>query len=135
MDVIYKRYTAGDYRQGDAANLDDRERVCKIKFDIRDLCLQPLQRERFVFLLGPRHNPAKPHNIKIVTKQYATYTENYFKGMETIKELYWEALRAPLDAVNFQRNPYLREAFRKSKLGKTTEERKATLSAMKGARK
>ena len=63
-----------------------------------------------------------------MSKQYATHIENYFKGMDTIKELYWEALRAPMDAVNFKRNPYLREAFKKRRLGKTKAERVNTLS-------
>ena len=76
-------------------------------------------------MLGPRYKPEKPHTIKIVTKQYPTYLENYFKGMETIKEMYWEALRAPDTPVNFQRNPYLREQFYKRKYGKTREERLA----------
>ena len=135
MHVDFKRYTAGDQRQNTDLNLDDRERVSKITFDLRDMNLQPLQRERFVFLLGPRYNPEKPHKIKIVTKQYATYIENYFKGMETIKELYWEALRAPMDAVNFSRNPYLREAFKKRRLGKTKAERVIKLAQLAKERK
>jgi len=123
LQAHYKRYTAGDYRQNNPNNLDDRERVSKIYFDLRDLHLQPLQRERFIFLLGPRHNPNRPHDIKIVSKQYATFTENYFKGMETIKELYWEALRAPGDAANLRRNPYLRDIFKRRAYGRTREER------------
>ena len=66
--VPYKRYTAGDYRHNDPRNIDDRERVAKIIFDLRELQLQPLQRERFIFLLGPRWNKEKPHQVKIVTK-------------------------------------------------------------------
>lgn len=67
-----------------------------------------------------------------MTKQYPTYLENYFKGFETIRELYWEALRAPLDPVNFRRNPYLREMYKKRVFGRTKEERVATIKAMKG---
>jgi len=40
-------------------------------------------------------------------------------------------LRAPNDAVNFRRDPYLREMYKKKKFGKTREERLATLSEMK----
>ena len=40
--VPFKRYTAGDYRQNDPRNIDDRERVAKIIFDLRELQLQPL---------------------------------------------------------------------------------------------
>lgn len=131
VNASYKRYTAGDYRQGDENNIDDRDRISKLKFDLRDLHLAPLQRERFIFLLGPRWNPKKPHDIKIVTKQYATFLENYFKGMGTIQELYYEALRAPADPVNLVRDPYLREKFIKKKFGRTKEERKATLRRLK----
>ena len=94
-----------------------------------------MQKERFIFLLGPRHNPKKPHDIKIVTKQYATFTENYFKGMQTIKELYWESLRAPADDANFKRDPYLREAILKKKFGKTREERLQTRAELKEFKK
>ena len=64
----YKRYTAGDIRQNNPNNIDDRERVSKLMINLRDLKLAPLQRERFIFLLGPRYNPKKPHEVKIVTK-------------------------------------------------------------------
>ena len=40
-------------------------------------------------------------------------------------------MRAPNDAVNFRRDPYLREMYKKKKFGKTREERLATLSEMK----
>ena len=131
----YKRYTAGDHREDNERNTDDRDRVSKLRFDLRHLNLQPLQRERFIFLLGPRYNPKKPHSIKIVTKQYPTFLENYFKGMETIKELYLESLRAPDDAVNFRRDPYLREKFIKKHIGKTKEERIEYIKKMKLAQK
>lgn len=127
LRVERKMYMAGDTRKHHPDNTDDRGRVCKVRFDIREMMLQPLQRERFIFLLGPRYNPDKPHEIKIVSKQYATYIENYFKAFELIKELYWEALRAPDTPANFQRNPYLRERITKRKLGRTKEERKAKL--------
>ena len=126
---------AGDRRQANERNTDDRDRVSKLRFDLRHLNLQPLQRERFIFLLGPRYNPKKPHSIKIVTKQYATFLENYFKGMETIKELYLESLRAPGDAVNFRRDPYLREKFIKKHFGRTKEERIETIKKLKLAQK
>ena len=50
--------------------------------------------------------------------------------METIKELYWEALRAPNDPVNFRQNPYLRDVFKRKKLGRTREERLAKKKAL-----
>ena len=79
--------------------------------------------------MGPRYNPKKPDMIKIVTKQYPTFLENYFKGMETIKELYIEALRAPADPVNLIRDPYVREKFMKKRFGRTRAER---IQSLKG---
>ena len=42
IDAAYKRYTAGDRRQHQYENPDDRERVSKLTFDIRQLNLAPL---------------------------------------------------------------------------------------------
>ena len=119
----YKRYTAGDYRQNNPMNTDDRDRVSKITGDLREFNLAPLQRKRFIFLLGARWDPKKPNHVKIVTKQYPTFLENYFKGLETIREIYWEALRAPADPVHFRADPYLKQKVMWRKLGRTKEER------------
>lgn len=37
--TLYKGYTSGDLRRNDPANLDDRDRVSKISFDLRDMNL------------------------------------------------------------------------------------------------
>lgn len=42
-----------------------------------------------------------------------------------MREIYWEALRAPSRCATFTRNPYRREQITKKMLGKTKEERKA----------
>jgi len=43
INVNYKRYTAGDVRPTEhVQNRDNRERVAKIRIDIRDLRLAPL---------------------------------------------------------------------------------------------
>jgi len=48
-----------------------------------------------IFLLGPRY---KNDNImKIVIDQYEDPIQNVNKGLEIVKELYFEALRAPMD--------------------------------------
>ena len=60
VQATYKRYVAGDIREDEPNNVDDRERVSKLRFKLSDLNLQPLQKERFIFLLGPRYNPKKP---------------------------------------------------------------------------
>lgn len=103
IKAYYKKYSAGDTRPED--NLDNRDRVvssmqlvliclqAKIWVDLRDLGLAPLQRERFIFLLGPRYKNS--HIVKLVCKQYNTFHENYMRVMEILREIYWESLRAP----------------------------------------
>lgn len=39
VNAEMKKYTAGDYRRNDESNLDDRDRISKIRFDIRDMQL------------------------------------------------------------------------------------------------
>lgn len=43
--------------------------------------------------------------------------------METLREIYWEAKRAPSINTTMLRNPYRREFLMKKMLGKTKEER------------
>ena len=49
--------------------------------------------------------------------------------MDIIKQMYWEALRAPSTWTTFNRNPYLREKTIKRLYGKTKDERKANMKA------
>jgi hypothetical protein len=120
----WKKYAAGDLREHEASDMmDRRSTVAKIRLDMRHLKLAHLQRERFAFLLGPRYDPRRPHTVKIVTKQYDTYNENFMRCNETLRELYWEALRAPDNDALFRRNPYRREKLIKLHLGKTKAER------------
>ena len=39
LNSEYKRYTAGDYRQNDPNNTDDRDRVSKIRFNLMEMGL------------------------------------------------------------------------------------------------
>jgi len=103
--------------------MERREVVAKIKVDMRDMKLAHLQRERLAFLLGPRWSPRRPHLVKIVTNQYPTHTENFVRANETLRELYWEALRAPTYNALFRRNPYRREKLLKHHFGRTKAER------------
>ena len=98
---------------------------------MRDMNLFPMQRERLIFLLGPRYKPEKPHRLKIVVKQYPDFEDNCNKAFEILKELYWEALRAPEDKTNWKKNPYLKEKTIKKLFGKTAEERKINKAAWK----
>ena len=51
--------------------------------------------------------------------------------LEQLREIYWEALRAPTRCATFTRNPYRREFLIKKKYGKTKEERKANIKSEK----
>ena len=126
IQVEYKKYTAGDSRAED--NLDNRERVAKIRVHLRDMNLAPLQRQRFVYLLGNRYTGSD--KVKLVCRQYNTYHENYVRVMETLREIYWEAKRAPGDNTTAAKNPYRREFLKKKFFGRTREERLATLKAL-----
>jgi hypothetical protein len=60
------KYPHGDVREHGNMRIDHRDKVVKITFDLRDLKLSPEQRERFVFLLGPRYKEG--HQQKIVCR-------------------------------------------------------------------
>jgi hypothetical protein len=100
--------------------------VAKIFVNIKEMKLAPLQRERFIYLLGNRWTGSD--KVKIVCKQYNTFHENYHRAMEQLREIYWESKRAPATNTTAMRNPYRREFLKKKMLGKTREERLATLA-------
>lgn len=87
--------------------------------------LAPLQRQRFIYLLGNRYTGSD--KIKLVCRQYNTFHENYIRVMEILRELYWEAKRAPDTNTTMLKNPYRREFLKKKLLGKTKEERAAKI--------
>lgn len=123
---MYKKYTAGDTRQED--NLDNRERVAKIWVQLNEMGLAPLQRQRFIFLLGNRYTGSG--KVKIVCRQYNTFHENFMRAHEILRELYWEAKRAPSINTTAIKNPYRREFFKKKFFGRTREERLATIKEL-----
>ena len=90
---------------------------------MRDMGLSPEQRERLIFLLGPRYEGG--HQFKIVYRDFKTFQANYIRAMEIFREIYWEAIRAPSRCITLDRNPYRREKLMKKFYGKTKEERKA----------
>ena len=128
-EVTSVSYPAGDTREHGNTRTDHRDKKAKITFDLRDMNLSPEQRERFVFLLGPRYKGS--HVNKIVCNKFLSFQENYLKCLEQLREIYWEALRAPSRCATLTRNPYRREFLIKKKYGKTKEERKANLKAEK----
>ena len=55
------------------------------------------------------------------------------KCLEQLREMYWEALRAPAENATFNRNPYRREQITKKFLGKTKAERVAKMKEVNAA--
>jgi len=96
--------------------------MCRIFVNLDDLNFSPEQRERFIFLLGPRYTGSS--RIKIISRDYFTFQENYIKCLELLRELYWEALRAPSRNITLVRNPYRREFLIKKFFGRTSKERR-----------
>ena len=92
---------------------------------LSEMGLAPLQRQRFIYLLGNRYTGSD--KIKLVCRQYNTFHENYIRVMEILRELYWEAKRAPDTNTTMLKNPYRREFLKKKLLGKTKEERAAKI--------
>lgn len=69
---------------------------CVITFKMADCKFSKLQKERFLFLVGPRYD-AKTDTVKFVGRHFTEYEYNYNKAVEMIKEVLLESYRAPLD--------------------------------------
>lgn len=123
------QYPSSDQRQHESLRVDHRDKICRIFIDLNDLNLSPEQRERFIFLLGPRFTGST--KIKFVSREFFTYQENYIKCLELMREIYFEALRAPSRNITMLRNPYRREFLIKKLFGKTAEERRASRAEFK----
>ena len=79
--------------------------------------------------MGPRWIGSD--KVKLVCRQYNTFHENYIKVNETLRELYWEAKRAPTTFSNAITNPYRRDKLKKKLFGRTKAERIAKVKAIK----
>jgi hypothetical protein len=113
-------------REHGNTRIDHRDKICKLYFDMGKMGLSPEQRERMVFLLGPRYKEEHGNRVKIVCRQFLTFEENYMRALETFREIFWESKRAPDRIATLTRNPYRREFLLKKIYGKTAEERKAS---------
>jgi len=51
----FDKYPSGDTRENETQRIDHRDKKAKVFFDMRDMKLSPEQRERLIFLLGPRY--------------------------------------------------------------------------------
>ncbi len=99
-----------------------------MSFFLDKMDLTPLQKRRLIFILGDRYLVRlkiryRGHpRIQIKVNQFDKYEHNYIKALEIIRQLYWEAKRAPPFIA--ERMP-LRERRRilSKVLGRTREER------------
>ena len=71
-----------------------RDRLVWVTVKIDEMRLTPKMQDRLIFLLGDRWHPVK-REVRIKVGYYTEMIDNYKKAMEILKELYFEALRAP----------------------------------------
>jgi Mitochondrial ribosomal subunit protein len=83
------------HKDGDGVpgELDLRQSVAKMYVNMDSWNLTKKQKERLIFLLGPRYQN-KPE-FKIVSRQYPLRDQNIQKCMDIIYELLMESKRAP----------------------------------------
>lgn len=96
------------------------EVVPKITFDLKKWPMSSCQRERFIYLLGPRYRGKS--TITLRCKQYTTYDQNLKKLDQTMRELVLESLRAPNIQSHCIRSAYAHDRFKRA-FGRTREER------------
>ena len=87
---------------------------------MNDMNLSRLQKQRLIFLLGPRYKNSS--KFKIVFRKYETVEKNLLKALEILKLLYIEAKRAPILHPT-KCSPKERANYFKKYLGRTLEER------------
>lgn len=102
-------------------------RFNKVKLYIKlvDMKLFPLQAQRLKFLLGRRLKPNSGF-MKIIVDSHDEVDKNIAAGIDTIKQLYLEALRAPLFIEDWMTEEEIKE--RDEAYGATPSESKANLS-------
>ena len=71
-----------------------RNRGVKLLVNIKEMRLTPKMEERLIFLLGPRYDQIHK-KFKIKVTYFSDYEDNVKKAVEILRELYFEALRAP----------------------------------------
>ena len=75
-------------------SFNHQNRIVKFRVKLDDMRLTPKMKERLIFLLDSRYNHLTGI-FQIRVDYFLNPTDNMKKGMEIIKELYFEALRAP----------------------------------------
>ena len=92
---------------------DNRSERAQVIWNIKNLPFAYLQRRRFNYLVQKR---LTNNTLKLNCRRYPKFGQNLSKIFEIFNELVIEALRAPRDPVNEERNPYIRIArFKKIK--------------------
>lgn len=95
-----------------------QKEFARVKFNLHEWPMSSLQKERLIFLLGPRYKD-KPE-VKMTVKQFPTFIENSQRAKEIVTELVLESLRAPNIDIKAIRNPYYKDRAKKE-YGKTKE--------------
>lgn len=67
-----------------------------MSFNVDEIGLSKKQKERFVFLMGPRYDPLTG-KCRLIIKQFKEFHFNKNRGLEILQETLLEALRAPQD--------------------------------------
>jgi hypothetical protein len=93
-----------------------------------DMKLSTLQKVRFIYLLGNRFQGSP--KLKITCRKYDNFEENMAMCIDQLKQVYWEALRAPAHDEQYHRSAS-RRWNAKVKLGRTKEERIARKEELK----
>lgn len=75
----------------------NRFNKAKITVDIKDFAIFPLQLERLCFLLGPRYK--NDYKIKLNVNVDEDFKVNVGKGLDMLRQLYIESLRAPIEML------------------------------------
>jgi hypothetical protein len=102
---------------------DTRGNQIRIYLNLQLMNLSNLQKKRLIFLLGPRYKGSDV--IKITSRHYNNTEKNLAKGIDIVRQLYWEALRAPR-FIWEKLKPTNRRRL-KRKFGKTKEEREKNM--------
>ena len=123
ITLVYKEYK-DPVTTGELVKIDPRNEKVKFIIDITTMGLSHQQKERLIFLLGNRYTGSS--KVKINCFQFDNFEDNYYRALDIVKQLYWEAKRAPGINLKYLK-PNRRSRFIKKYLGKTKEEKEETI--------
>jgi len=129
IEFLSNIYYGADLTYDSVQKGDKRNREGKFVVNINDMNLTRLQRQRLIFLLGPRYKNSS--KFKIVYRKYETIEKNLEKAFEILKLLYIEAKRAPILHPT-KCSPKERANYFKKYLGRTKEDREIKRKQLDG---